>query len=182
MDTLRQVLRRLDSLELRIAAIERNSTVPPFPNPTYVSFHESFSPLLYTSTHPSMLSSPHLPGPSHRIPPPSALTPDYNQFPPSGPTLAYNQPLPSHRHMPKLPHSPTRHVLKPVDEIIRHNNKNLNQSGVGRLAIALARESVFGPDVMASGRLSEDGLLFIEQTLRHQFPHVKDDTDFYDNY
>ena len=37
---------------------------------------------------------------------------------------------------------------------------------VGRVAIKLAKESVFGTDVMGQGKLNERGLHFIRMTLR----------------
>ena len=81
----------------------------------------------------------------------------------------------------KPPVSPTKQTLKPVDVVIRHNSKLLNPTGIGRLAIALARESVFGTDIMASNRLTEECLLFIEQTLQHLLPGISN-SDFNENY
>ena len=37
---------------------------------------------------------------------------------------------------------------------------------VGRVAIELARDCVFGPDIMATGDLSAEGMSFIKKTLR----------------
>ena len=68
----------------------------------------------------------------------------------------------------KLLQSPTKLKLKPVGVVIRRNRKCLNQAGIGRLAICLARESVFGPDVMAANQPTVDGLTFIENTLQNQ--------------
>ena len=68
-----------------------------------------------------------------------------------------------------------------MDIVIRHNSKLLNPTGIGRLAIVLARESVFGPNVMAANQLTEEGLLFIEQTLRHLLPGISD-LDFNEKY
>ena len=61
-----------------------------------------------------------------------------------------------------------------MEIVIRHNSKLLNPTVIGRLAIALACESVFGPDIMAANKLTEEGLLFIEQTLRHLLPGISD--------
>ncbi len=72
-------------------------------------------------------------------------------------------------------------MLKSVDVVIRRNRKYLNKSGVRRLAVNCARGSVFGVDVMARRELSEEGLTFIELTLRHLFPGVEGE-DFRDNY
>lgn len=82
----------------------------------------------------------------------------------------------------KVPLSPTKQKLKPVDVIIRRNRKNLNQAGIGRLAISLARESVFGPDIMAENKITEDGLIFIEQTLHNLLKDTVCDDDFNEHY
>ena len=37
---------------------------------------------------------------------------------------------------------------------------------MGRVAIKLAKECVFGSDVMARGKLPQDGLSFLKKTLR----------------
>ena len=60
---------------------------------------------------------------------------------------------------------------------MQENSKYINQAGVGRLAIALARESVFGADVMKTNRLSDEGIRFIRDTLRNLFQEI-DETSF----
>ncbi len=88
-------------------------------------------------------------------------------------------------HLPPVPHSPTRQKLRPVDVVIQQHRNYQNPAGIGRLAIALARECVFGEDVMAASvsggpKLSGDGVAFIRQTLRHLFP--KADEEVFKSY
>ena len=69
-----------------------------------------------------------------------------------------SQPLhPASRSLvcPSPNHQFQKQTLKPVDVVLRHNSKLLNPTGIGRLAIALVRESVFGIDVTASNKLME---------------------------
>lgn len=61
------------------------------------------------------------------------------------------------------PQSPTKHTLKSPYHRLRHK---IVPGSVGQVAIYLARESVFGLDVMAKGQLSDDGLKFIKQTIQ----------------
>ena len=190
---LLQVVNRLDAIEPRIAAIEQNAllSIPPSPAPSYASsFHDDlalYSPLTRQATPfsppPVPMLPPAQPGPSYK--PASSkqlISPDANtssqQF--ASPAAASSQQIPSYCAI-KPPVSPTKLTLKPVDVVIRHNSKLLNPTGIGRLAIALARESVFGPDIMAANKLTEEGLLFIEQTLRHLLPGISD-LDFNEKY
>ena len=157
---LLQVVNRLDAIEPRIAAIEQNTllSIPPSPAPSYTSssFHDDmalYSPLTRQATPfsppPVPMLSPAQPGPSYKHPFPASskqlISPIANttsqQF--ASPAAASSQQIPSSCVL-KPPVSPTKLTLKPVDVVIRHNSKLLNPTGIGRLAIALARESVFG--------------------------------------
>ena len=199
---LLQVVSRLDAIEPRITAIEQNAllSVPPSPVPSYTSsIHDDMafcSPLTRQGTPFSPLPTPMLPpaqpGPSYQQPSASSKqfatpvnTPELeftSQAAASSKLFSFSATGSSQQiSLSKPPVSPTKQTLKPVDVVIRHNSKLLNPTGIGRLAIALARESVFGPDIMASNRLTEEGLLFIEQTLRHLLPGVSD-ADFNENY
>ena len=178
---LLHVVNRLDVIEPRISVIEQNAllSIPPSPAPSYASsFHDEmalYSPLTRQATSLSLPPVPMLP--------PAQPGPSYK--PASCKQL--NFPMPTHpvSSLPLLPlHppvSPTKLTLKPVDVVIRHNSKLLNPTGIRRLATALACESVFGPDILASNKLREEGLLFIEQTLRHLLPGISD-LDFSEKY
>lgn len=178
---LLQVVNRLDAIEPRIAAIEQNAllSVPQSPAPSYASsFHDDmgiYSPLTRQATP---FSSPPVP-----MLPPAQPGPSYKPVPNTSSQKFASPAAASSQHISSLnpPVSPTKLTLKPVDIVIRHNSKLLNPTGIGRLAIALARESVFGPDVMAANQLTEEGLLFIEQTLRHLLPGISD-LDFNEKY
>ena len=63
------------------------------------------------------------------------------------------------------PPSPTRQTLLPTSQVLEHEQW-LEPGKLGRLAITLARVCVFGRDVMATGNLSEEGLLFIKNSIR----------------
>ena len=82
------------------------------------------------------------------------------------------KPGPSWQPPPRLqppfqpPPSPTRYKLKPPNMVMSQLRHKVVPASIGRVGIALARESVFGPDVMANGELSDDGLMFIKGTLR----------------
>ena len=74
--------------------------------------------------------SPPRPGASHRLPP--------------GP-------------QPRLPPpSPTHHRLTPPEEVMDQMGDWIVPGRVGHVAIRLAKECVFGADVMAKGKLSEE--------------------------
>ena len=198
---LLQVVSRLDAIEPRITAIEQNAllSVPPSPVPSYTSsIHDDMafcSPLTRQGTPFSPLPVPMLPpaqpGPSYHQPSASSkqFTSPANtseleftsQAVPSSKLFAFSATGSNQQIFSKPPVSPTKQTLKPVDVVIRHNSKLLNPTGIGRLAIALARESVFGTDIMASNRLTEEDLLFIEQTLRHLLPGISD-SDFNEIY
>ena len=77
----------------------------------------------------------------------------------------------------KPPPSPTKE-LQSVDAVINANWKYLNLAGIGRLAIALARDSVFGPDVMKNNNTQqlEEEMKYIHDTLRNLFQNVYDIT------
>ena len=73
---------------------------------------------------------------------------------------------------PSLPPGPRPHLPPPSPSCqnLRALEEVMDQQGdwvrVGRVAIKLAKEHVFGSDVMATGKLSEEGLHFIRLTLR----------------
>ncbi len=65
-----------------------------------------------------------------------------------------------------------------MDVMIQQYRQYQNPAGIGRPAMALGRECVFGEDVMAASvggpKLSKEGTAFIQQTLHHLFPDVDD--------
>ena len=63
---------------------------------------------------------------------------------------------PTHSHLP--PPSPCCHKLRSPEEVLDQVSDWLVPASVGRAAIKLAKENVFGADVMAQGNLSEEGL------------------------
>ena len=84
-----------------------------------------------------------------------------SSLPPSGPRLC---PPPAPRLCP--PPSPTRQTLQPTSLIMEQCSGWLQGGSVGRLAIRLAKDCVFGADVMATGKLSDEGMVFIKNTIR----------------
>ena len=69
-------------------------------------------------------------------------------------------PLPP-RPRPRLPPpSPSRQKLCAPEEVMDQQGDWVTPGRVGRVAIRLAKECVFGSDVMATGKLYEEGLNF----------------------
>lgn len=76
-------------------------------------------------------------------------------------TQTATQPLTHHPQTQQPRHSPTKHSLKSSQLVmgqLRHKLSKGSEGSIGRIAIALARECVFGEDVMASGKLAEESL------------------------
>ena len=138
---------------------------PPLHHPSFIqlpspSSHYSYSPDLFsppqytpTCTPPDLLSPPaQFSTPPH---------PDYFS-PQPGPSWATRPPPPPRNPPP----SPTRHHLVSPSVVLEDKKDKLVPGSVGRVAIQLARQCVFGPDVMATGILSTEGMNFIKKTLR----------------
>ena len=137
----------------------RATLMPPllhFPKP---STHYPFSPAHSFTPHLP------LPFPGHKGYSPCLPGPPSLSQPP--PTTSV--PLPPTTSVPPArppPPSPTHQTLRPVEDVLSEFIDWLGPGRVGRLAIKLARECVFGTDVMARGRLNKDGLHYIRYTLR----------------
>ena len=130
------------------------------------------------SPHPHLLSPPHHPhfaSPSHHL-----MSPPHNPHLLSPPSYANFFSLPSHPHYQpdtpgpsrswatpppatalRPPPSPTRQTLIPTSQVLEDQRAWLVPGNLGRLAIRIARLCVFGTAFMATGQLSEKGLLFI---------------------
>ena len=129
-------------------------SIPPSPFPSYTSsLHDDMAfclPLTRQATPfsppPVLMLPPAQPGPSYQQPSPVSS----KQF--TSPAMASSKPFAfsgtgsSQKISSKPPVSPTKQTLQPVDVAICHNSKLLNPIGIGRRAIDLALESVFGTD------------------------------------
>ena len=102
--------------------------------------HRTFSPLLHPTTTFHHLHS----------------TTTFHHLPP---TSSWTIPL-------CPPPSPTRQTLLPTSQILEQHDPWLVPGSLGRLVITLARECVFGRDLMTTGNLSKEVLLFIKNTIR----------------
>ena len=127
---------------------------PPLPQPTHAP------------SFPSLATT--FPSPSSLLPPPAGLSSDWNYFshsttyiPP--PTQGYQTP-PVFSTSP--PPSPTQPTLKSARAVADSEHHRITPGTVGRVAIKLARECVFGKDAMATGNVSEEGLLYIRNLLQ----------------
>ena len=127
------------------------------PADSLASYHET--PPYLPSLNPEPLAS--MAAPSWVPQQPSWQRPSWQQ--PSGswqsPPVQSPSPHPVRRLL-RPPASPTRHTLKSPQVIINRYRHRITPLGVGRVGITLARQSVFGEDVMATGNLSEDGLTY----------------------
>ena len=141
-------------------------SIPPSPFPSYTSsLHDDMAfclPLTRQATPfsppPVLMLPPAQPGPSYQQPSPvsskqftSPANTSEQQF--TSPAMASSKPFAfsgtgssQKISFSKPPVSPTKQTLQPVDVAICHNSKLLNPTGIGRLAIDLALESVFGTD------------------------------------
>lgn len=144
----RQLLRWRWKLHSGSRSIQQHSSIPGSSQGVYGTVQHQF-----TSPPP-----PPLQFPVDSLPPPILPGPS-RSIPPQGITL---------------PKSPTKYTLQAVDVVLNKNSRYKNKGSIGRLALALAREAVLGPDVMATTTYDQvsDGMKFIEQTLRRVFPHM----------
>ena len=178
---------------LKIDMIKNNMMLPPSQppalqhfspsSPSFSTVHSFISsptpelPDVFTTSYPSYCPSipgpswalggsgaPLPPGPPPQTGPPLPLgSPPQTGLPlPSGPPPQTGPPLP-----PRLPPpSPSRLKLRPPDELLMQMSDWVSPGRIGRLAIKLAKECVFGTDIMATGKLSKEGLDYIRLTLR----------------
>ena len=156
---------------------------PPLHHLSETSTPTSFqvqSPYLSSPAHP--IYYPMSPSPCLSSPP---FSPDYSSAPYTSPPCnlpgpsnfggqarSWATPPPAPRlcppPAPRLcpPPSPTRQTLQPTSFIMEQCSGWLQGGSVGRLAIRLAKDCVFGADVMATGKLSDEGMVFIKNTIR----------------
>ena len=143
---------------------------PPYqvsPSPDMFASPSPHPHLLSPPPHPNFVSPPHNPHHllSHPSYPNSLSPPSHPHYQPDtpGPSGSWATPFPATALHP--PPSPTRQALIPTSEVL-DDKRDWLSGNLGRLAIHIARRCVFGTDVMASGQLSEEGLLFIKNTIR----------------
>ena len=152
-----------DRLLLEIQRMMETYRQPPPSLPSHASAINTQPALgMYCPSTPDIFSPPHhsslLDTPPHFPPLPDPSNP--------GPSWAAPQ-MPSPQPPPTHPlQSPSRHTLKPPSLIIERLAHKIIPGSVGWVAITLAQEAVFGPDVMARGALTEEGMMFIKKLLR----------------
>ena len=129
---------------------------PNFPGPSFNSPPQPSTPTPYffSPAHSFSSSTPELPD----------LFPPQQGYSFPGPTYMLGPPTQVPPRPP--PPSPTHQKLRPCEDVINELKDWLVPGKVVRLAIKLAKDCVFGTDIMARGNLNKDRLSHIRYILQ----------------
>ena len=180
------VEQRLGKLEERQPTLRHTPTLQHYsPSPSHFSRHSTpFSPP-HTTSHFSRYSTPFSPPPTNYSFTPTVdyQSPSYTSrpsklpaaaatdYPPATltPTVDYQSPSYTSRPSklpPKLPPSPTKYKLRPALDVIRDSERLIKSHNYSLVALKLAREAVFGPDVVSEHNFTLKGLDHLKHLRR----------------